>query len=295
MLMYELIQISEHDYYIDCPAKIGLVRIDDTNVVLIDSGSDKDAGKKVLKHIDANGWTLTAIYNTHSHADHVGGNQLLQTRTGCKIYAKGRECLYANYPELEPSGLYGGRPFKDIENKFLMAKPSEVHRLSNENVPAGFQILDLPGHSFDMVGFLTPDGNAFVADSIIAKSTIKKYGIGYLWSVTDSLRTLENLKSLQAKKYIPAHADVTDDISSLIQANIDGILDVKSKLVQMCYDPMTFGEILKKIFVEYGLVMNAQQYVLIGSTVRSYLSDMYTEGKLSFEFIDNEMKWKTIE
>ena len=44
--MYELIQLTEHDYYIDCPAKIGLVKTGDDEAVLIDSGSDKDAGKR---------------------------------------------------------------------------------------------------------------------------------------------------------------------------------------------------------------------------------------------------------
>ena len=47
--MYELIQVSEHDFYIDCPAKIGLIRTGDREVVLIDSGNDKDAGKKVYR------------------------------------------------------------------------------------------------------------------------------------------------------------------------------------------------------------------------------------------------------
>ena len=44
--MYELIKISEHDYYIDCPAKTGVVLTGNNEAVLIDSGSDKDAGKK---------------------------------------------------------------------------------------------------------------------------------------------------------------------------------------------------------------------------------------------------------
>ena len=45
--MYELIQVSEHTYYIQSPAKIGLVRLNDREVCLIDSGNDKDAGRKV--------------------------------------------------------------------------------------------------------------------------------------------------------------------------------------------------------------------------------------------------------
>ena len=71
--MYELIQVSERSYYIQSPAKIGLVRLDGQDVCLIDSGNDKDAGRKVRQLLDANGWRLTAIYNTHSNADHIGG------------------------------------------------------------------------------------------------------------------------------------------------------------------------------------------------------------------------------
>lgn len=76
--MYELIQVSDRSYYIQSPAKIGLVRLNDTDVCLIDSGNDKDAGRKVRQILDNNNWRLTAIYNTHSNADHIGGNKYLQ-------------------------------------------------------------------------------------------------------------------------------------------------------------------------------------------------------------------------
>ncbi len=68
--MYELIQVSEQSYYIQSPAKIGLVKLNEQEVCLIDSGNNKDAGRKVRQLLDANGWQLTAIYNTHSNADH---------------------------------------------------------------------------------------------------------------------------------------------------------------------------------------------------------------------------------
>lgn len=70
--MYELIQVSGSSYYVQSPAKIGLVRLNDTDVCFIDSGSDKDAGPQGRQILDKNGWRLTAIYNTHSHADHIG-------------------------------------------------------------------------------------------------------------------------------------------------------------------------------------------------------------------------------
>lgn len=74
--MYELIPITEQSYYIQSPAKIGLVRLNEQDVCLIDSGSDKDAGRKVRQILDARGWHLTAIYNTHSNADHIGVNRM---------------------------------------------------------------------------------------------------------------------------------------------------------------------------------------------------------------------------
>lgn len=48
--MYELIQVSENTYYVQSPAKIGIVKLNETEVCLIDSGNDKEAGKKVRKN-----------------------------------------------------------------------------------------------------------------------------------------------------------------------------------------------------------------------------------------------------
>ena len=84
--MYELEQIGKQSYYINCPAKIGVYKQNDKDVYLIDSGNDKEAGKKVLKLATQNNWEIKAIINTHSNADHIGGNHYLQQQTGCPIF-----------------------------------------------------------------------------------------------------------------------------------------------------------------------------------------------------------------
>ena len=94
--MYELIQVSGSSYYVQSPAKIGLVRLNDTDVCLIDSGSDKDAGRKARQLMEKNGWHLTVIYNTHSHADHIGGNRYLQSRPCCTAAARPRSCAISS-------------------------------------------------------------------------------------------------------------------------------------------------------------------------------------------------------
>ena len=83
--MYELVQVSEKCYYINCPAKIGVYVADEDHVYLVDSGNDKDAGRKVRQILDKKGWHLTAILNTHSNADHIGGNNIQVQALSCII------------------------------------------------------------------------------------------------------------------------------------------------------------------------------------------------------------------
>lgn len=289
--MYELIQVSERSYYIQSPAKIGLVRLEGQDVCLIDSGNDKDAGRKVRQLLDANGWRLTAIYNTHSNADHIGGNKYLQGQTGCKIYAPGIDCAFTRHPILEPSFLYGGYPCKELRHKFLMAQESDVQELTKESLPEGFEIISLPGHFFDMVGFRMPDDVVYLADCLSSRETLDKYQIGFIYDVADYLKTLEMVKSLRAKMFVPAHTAASEDIADLAQYNIDKVLEIADKITGICQEPLCFEAILQRLFTDYGLTMNFEQYVLVGSTVRSYLAWLKDGGKVNALFENNMLLW----
>ena len=292
--MYELIQISEHDYYIQSPAKIGLVKQNDTEVCLIDSGNDKDAGRKVRKLLDEHEWTLKAIYNTHSNADHIGGNKYLQGQTGCKIYAPGIECDFTRHPILEPSLLYGGYPCKDLRHKFLLAQESGAEYLTKETLPEGFELISLPGHFFDMAGFRTPDDTVYLADCLSSRETLDKYQIVFIYDVAAYLNTLEKVKTLKARLFVPAHAEAAEDITELAQYNIDKVNEIADKIVSLCKEPLGFEVILQRLFTEYGLVMNFEQYVLVGSTVRSYLAWLKDTGRLNAVFEKNLLLWEKI-
>jgi len=293
--MYELMQVSDKSYYIQSPAKIGLVRLNDTDVCLIDSGNDKDAGRKVRQLLDAKGWRLTAIYNTHSNADHIGGNKYLQAQTGCRIYAPGIECDFTRHPVLEPSFLYGGFPCKDLRHKFLMAQESNVEYLSEEVLPEGVEMIPLQGHFFDMVGFRTADDVVYLADCLSSRETLDKYQIGFIYDVAAYLETLEKVKTMKAKMFVPAHAPVTANICELAQYNIDKVQEIAEKIVDICKVPLCFEDILPRLFSKYGLTMNFEQYVLVGSTVRSYLSWLKDTGRLIARFEDYRLLWEKAE
>ncbi len=292
--MFELNQVGEKSYYINCPAKIGIYRLNDTDVYLIDSGNDKDAGKKVCKILNENGWSLKGIINTHSNADHIGGNKYLQQQTGCKIFADGIEAAFTKYPILEPSFLYGGYPCKDLRHKFLLASASDVKEISDSDFPKELEIIPLRGHFFDMIGIRTPDNVVFLADCISSKNTLEKYQISFIYDVAEYLNTLDRVETMKASMFVPAHAEVVNDIIDLVQINRQKVLDVENKIYSILKTPMCFESLLKQIFDEYSLVMNFEQYALIGSTVRSYLSWMKDNKKIEAVFEDNLLIWSSL-
>lgn len=286
--MYELIQAAERTYYIQCPAKMGIWKLNDTDAVLIDSGNDKDAGRKVQKLLDSQGWRLSCILNTHANADHNGGNALLQQRLGAPAFAPGIDAAITSHPILEPAFLYGGYPCKALRNKFLLAQPSDCRPLTAENLPEGLTMLPLPGHFFDMCGFQTADGVWFLADCLSGANIVEKYHVNFIYDVAAYLDTLEKVCSLEGRLFIPAHAEPAEDIRPLAELNRAKVLEICELILQFCKTPLSPEEVLQKIFQHYQLAMDFNQYVLVGSTIRSYLSYLLDRGALSVDFSDSK-------
>ncbi len=254
--MYELVQVSEKCYYINCPAKIDVYAPDKDHVYLIDSGNDKDAGRKVRQILDKNGWHLTVILNTHSNADHIGGNKYLQGQTGCKVYSGGIEAAFTKFPVLEPSFLYGGYLCKELRHKFLMAQESSVTDFSDESFPKEIEVLPLPGHFFDMVGFRMPEDVVFLADCISSRETLEKYAVSFIYDVRAYLETLGMVEGMKAAMFVPAHAEASADIRELVSYNKTKVYEVADRILSICEEPLYFEKILQEVFKGYGLAMN---------------------------------------
>lgn len=289
--MYEVNQVGENTFYIESPAKMGIYRLSASEICLIDSGNDKDAGRKVEKILAERGWTLKFILNTHSNADHVGGNALLQQRLSAPAYTSGIEACFNRYPILEPAFLYGGYPCKELRNKFLMAQPSEVQELTMLTLPEGMETLSLEGHYFGMVGFKTPDGVWFLADCVMGENILQKYHASFIYDVAAYLATLDKVEQLKGNWFIPAHAAACKDIRPLVSANRSKVLEIIDCIKEICKEPTAAEEVIKNIFDRYQLNMDWNQYVLVGSTVRSYLTYLLDKNELKAEFQDNRLLW----
>ena len=259
--MYELIKAAGNSYYIESPAKIGIYLCSNDEAVLIDSGSDKS---------------------------------YLQRQTGCRIFAPGAECCFTRHTFLEPSLLYGGYPPKDLRHKFLLAEESDAEPLGDSVLPEGLEVIPLPGHFLDMVGFRTPDDVIFLADCLSSQETLDKYGVAFIYDVGAYLQTLDMVRGLQARLFIPSHAAASEDIIKLVDANISKVHEVSDRICQLCRAPLSSDEVIAGIFRSYSLRISMEQYALVGSTVRSYLSYLKDSGRLEMEMEDSMIRWYAV-
>lgn len=292
--MFELVPVGKHTYYIEHPSKIGVYKPDDSpNVYLIDSGNDGKIAKRVLRILESQGWALKGIFNTHCHADHVGGNAYLQSQTDCDIYVPDVDCGAVNNPKLNPVLLYGAYPTRELTGKFYMAEKSCVKPLSEAVLPEGLEWFSLYGHTMGMVGYKTADGVVFAADSVSSHEVLKKYTVTYLLDVAGFLDSLDWLDEIDATLFIPSHCVPTADIKELTSVNREYVQKIIDEIIELCREPKLTDQVVKYFFDNNEIVFNMMQYALISSTVKSYLSYLKSLGKITMVYIDNMVLWKS--
>lgn len=100
----------------------------------------------ILRELDAKGWKLTHIFNTHHHHDHAGGNLALKRETGCTIV--GPRADVERIPGIDQAVGDG-----------------DVVTLGSHRA----EVFDTPGHTRGhIVYFFRDDGVAFVGDTLFA-------------------------------------------------------------------------------------------------------------------------------
>ena len=143
-----------------------------------------------------------------------------------------------------------------------------------------------------MIGLRTPDDVWFLADCLVGEETLCKYHVSFIYDVRAYLETLERVEQLEGKLFIPAHMQAVEDIRPAVQRNREKVHELLGLIESLCGEPLVFEQVLKGVFDHFKLRLDWSQYVLAGSTVRSYLSYLYDEGRVVTEVQDNLLLWK---
>ncbi len=302
----QLVQLDENTWVIQGGANIGVIA-HEGRCLLIDSGMDKDAGRDILNSVKKLGLIPGALLVTHAHADHFGGAHYLVRQTGLKVYATRVEAAVMSGPILEPLYLFSGaQPPRELQHKFLLAKPCPADIVLEGNEQAVDQIplkvISLPGHSTEQVGVIFGE-TIFVGDAFLTPTILDKHGIPFYTDVQAGLLTLAAMKTQTGtfKHIVAGHGEI---YASPAQANsaieytiqrLESILEqVRTALA--AGDARGTADTLSAVANALGTTISAlPQYVLYNTTVQSALATLYARGEIQPVFQDNYLAWRRVE
>jgi len=219
--------------------------------VLIDTGyiADFEVTERLITDIGVNLPQTRLIISTHTHCDHVGGNRIIQERSGCDI-ALHKVGKY--FMDTRDDWSTWWRYFNQEADFFTCTKALD----DGELIPIGpheFQIIHTPGHASDGIVLYNKKEKALISGDALWEDdlptiTMRVEGSTCLFDLLDSL---DKLGSLEVAIVYPGHgkpfADFKEALSKA-KTKARGFLKHKEK---------TGDSLLKKITI-YTLLMHRQ-------------------------------------
>ena len=268
--------------------------------LIVDTGLDESHARKLLRAIQQSGLTPAAILNTHSHADHHGGNAFILGRfPGLSIYAPPTEAAIIRYPLLEPLYLYGALPPRELRSKFLLAPASPAQPLDAGTHTLGgvsVELSNVPGHAVEMFA-VRRGGLLYAADALFGPDALAKHPLTFCVDSAAQKASAAGLLALvgveleKVELTLPGHGDPTPDLRALVQVNLDSLERTTAAVLTACQvGAATTDELLARVCEGLGVQMgNAGAVVLNRSVVAAHLTELLAAGQAELRVGNNRM------
>lgn len=287
----KLYHLKGNTYYISGKTNIGLYVLNERRDVCLIDTCDSDDAEKIASILKENNFNVTHIIFTHSHADHTGAAKYLASIYNPIMIASKVERAFFADSKLDIGFLYGGYPLDEYDGKLMHTDENrEIHSL--DKIPEGLRSFKLPGHHYGMIGIRTSDDIYFIADTLGSINLVDRQHILLIYDVKGYLESLNYVESLDGKIVVPSHSEVTENIKPIVEFNRNKINEIMALLLDFLKDEHNCVECTQYIFDHYKLKISYNKYMLILSTVRSYLSYLSNNKYIINYFKDNRLLFK---
>lgn len=298
----DLIQLTDSTYHLRAGSNAGLL-VQDGRALLVDTGLDRDAARRILKHVTTLGVQLAAVIVTHAHADHFGGAGEIKKRTGAPVLAPAFEAAVVENPLLEPVYLFAGaQPLAELQGKFILAQPCAVDELLRPGrlTLAAFdlEIIPMPGHAHNQMIVGWPEtGICFAADAFFPPAVLDKYGIPFYVDLDQTLASLDALLRLPYRLFAQGHGDAytAETVAAVVAYNAERIRQIRRYVLEAVAEPASDAEVLKHVAdaMEVSIAQPAIYY-LTRTTIHACLHSLRQAGQADLLLQNNRLLWQAV-
>ncbi|WP_104991581.1 MBL fold metallo-hydrolase [Deinococcus sp. NW-56] len=257
--------------------------------LLVDTGLDDTHARKLLRAVEGVGLTPGAILNTHSHADHHGGNAFLLSRfPELPVYAPPLEAAIIRYPVLEPLSLWGAAPPAELRTKFLLAPASPARAVGpGVQILGGVEVelLPVPGHAAEMYAVRVGEV-LYAADALFGPEALGKHPLTFCADSAQQKASAAALSELERVRVVlPGHGDPTPDLAGLVAANLTAYARTTAGVTAaLAGGPATVDELLARVGAVLGVTATTPgAWVLNRAVVSAHLTELLAAGAATLE------------
>lgn len=162
------------------------------------------SSRLLLEYLKMNKLTLTKIFLTHGHFDHIGGVEEVRQNTGAEVFVHESDAPMLSSSELSLHSAISIMPFRSVTNYEIVRDNCIIH-----DGECSFRVIHTPGHSHGSVCYVCDEERIiFSGDTLFCCSVGRTdFPGGDPHYMMQSLQILYNLDG--DYKIYPGHNDFT--------------------------------------------------------------------------------------
>ncbi|MFW8628222.1 MBL fold metallo-hydrolase [Deinococcus sp. ME38] len=294
--MDSLVSLAPGVHYL--PGAVNSLVVEDGRggALLVDTGLDDGHARKLLRGLTERNLTPTGILNTHSHADHHGGNAfILKKFPELKVFAPPLEDAVITHPILEPITLFGARPPRELQNKFLLAPPSPARLAPEPGLTriggAVVELLEVAGHASMMYAVRVGEV-LYAADALFGGAALAKHPLTFCADSALQKEAAARLGELEGVRVtLPGHGDPTPDLRGLVEVNLAAYARTTAAVLEAVQvGAAGVDDLLARVCGALGVQMtNAGAVLLNRAVVSAHLTELLEAGQVSMKVDGNRL------